>query len=94
MSFGAGMAAGIGAGVAIGMSTGARQSRDKLARSFECQGITLLDRQGKKISLDDALVHIRCPGFLGNRIGPSSYYVRGEGSQASYGLFDPSFQKT
>ncbi len=59
MSFGAGMAAGIGAGVAIGMSTGARQSRDKLARSFECQGITLLDRQGKKISLDDALDHAR-----------------------------------
>ncbi len=69
MTFGGGMAAGmgagIGAGIAIGVSGGRKRAASELREHIEKNGITILDRQGKPIKIeqlvDDALGQ-RCCG--------------------------------
>ena len=59
MSFGAGMAAGMGAGIgsgiAIGVASGRQRAISDIRNHIERNNITLLDRQGSPVKVDQFL---------------------------------------
>ena len=66
MDFGGGFATGIGAGIGSGMAIGVSEGRKRVRRQIreyvDSQGITVLDRFGKPIKLEE---------FLDEACGPS-----------------------
>ncbi len=53
--FAAGIAAGMGSGMAIGVPSGQNQTRQRVRDYIEREGMTLQDRFGKPVKVDDFL---------------------------------------
>ena len=72
MSFGAGMGAGMGAGIgtglAIGMSSGKKQARDEIRRHLHANGLTIHDRSGKEVDLEEVLGDIAVDECTGKNV--------------------------
>ena len=65
--FAAGLGAGMGAGIAAGICSGRKQSLERVRQHVESNGITLLDRYGAPVKIDDLLAAVgglssRCCG--------------------------------
>jgi hypothetical protein len=70
MSFGGGMAAGMGAGIgcgiAIGIASGRKKAAEDIRYHIESNGITIADRSGNPIKVDQFLERAISESGLGN----------------------------
>ena len=58
VGIGAGMGAGIGTGIAIGISSGKKQACEEIRDHFHANGLTIHDRSGKEMNLEEVLAPI------------------------------------